>query len=87
MIRSRIIIPVLCMILVIVASNILVQYPFKPLGLHDLLTWGAFTYPVAFFITDITNRRYGPQKARWIVFAGFIVAVFLSIWFATPRIA
>jgi uncharacterized PurR-regulated membrane protein YhhQ (DUF165 family) len=86
-IRSRILIPVLCMILVVVASNILVQYPFKPLGLSDLLTWGAFTYPIAFFITDITNRRYGPKKARLIVFFGFIVAVFLSIWFATPRIA
>jgi len=75
------------MIVVVVTSNMLVQYPFKPLGLDDLLTWGAFTYPVAFFITDITNRRYGPQKARIIVFIGFIVAVFLSIMFATPRIA
>ena len=87
MIRFKILIPILCMIVVVVTSNMLVQYPFKPLGLDDLLTWGAFTYPVAFFITDITNRRYGPQKARIIVFIGFIVAVFLSIMFATPRIA
>ena len=53
MIRSRIIIPVLCMILVIVASNILVQYPFKPLGLHDLLTW--------------TNNRYGSKQGNELV--------------------
>lgn len=75
------------MALVVVGSNILVQYPFTPLGLGELLTWGAFTYPVAFLITDLTNRRFGPKQARIVVFAGFAIAVLLSIYFATPRIA
>jgi len=75
------------MTLVVVASNILVQYPFAPLGLADYLTWGAFTYPFAFLVTDLTNRRFGPEKARLVVYAGFAVAVVLSIVLATPRIA
>jgi uncharacterized PurR-regulated membrane protein YhhQ (DUF165 family) len=73
--------------LVVVASNILVQYPFEPFGLGDYLTWGAFTYPVAFLVTDLTNRRYGPRVARQLVIVGFALAVVLSIWLATPRIA
>jgi uncharacterized PurR-regulated membrane protein YhhQ (DUF165 family) len=52
-----------------------------------LLTWGAFTYPVAFLVTDLANRRFGPQAARIVVFIGFIIAVALSIWLASPRIA
>ena len=83
----RLIVPVLAMTFVVVASNILVQYPFEPFGLGDYLTWGAFTYPVAFLVTDLTNRRYGPRVARQLVVAGFAVAVVLSIWLATPRIA
>ncbi len=83
----RLILPVLAMTLVVVASNILVQYPFEPFGLGDYLTWGAFTYPVAFLVTDLTNRCYGPRVARQLVVAGFAVAVVLSIWLATPRIA
>lgn len=79
--------PVLAMTLVVVASNILVQYPFEPFGLGDYLTWGAFSYPVAFLVTDLTNRRYGPKIARELVAAGFVIAVALSIWLATPRIA
>ena len=47
---------VLAMVATVVASNILVQYPFTPFGLGDLLTWGAFTYPFAFLVTDLTNR-------------------------------
>jgi uncharacterized PurR-regulated membrane protein YhhQ (DUF165 family) len=81
------ILPVFAMTLVVVASNILVQYPFEPFGLGDYLTWGAFTYPVAFLVTDLTNRRYGPAVARRLVVAGFIIAVVLSVWLATPRIA
>ena len=77
----------LCMVTVILISNILVQYPVMLWGLEDLLTWAAFTYPVAFFITDITNRTYGAMAARRIVYWGFFTAVILSFYFATPRIA
>ena len=83
----RLIVPVVAMTLVVVTSNILVQYPFEPFGLGDYLTWGAFTYPVAFLVTDLTNRRYGPRVARQLVIVGFALAVVLSIWLATPRIA
>lgn len=78
---------VLAMVLTVVASNILVQYPFTPFGLGDLLTWGAFTYPFAFLVTDLTNRWFGPQKTRRVVYVGFAIAVVLSIWLSEPRIA
>jgi len=71
----------------VVASNILVQYPFTPFGLGDLLTWGAFTYPFAFLVTDLTNRWFGPVKTRRVVYVGFAIAVVLSIWLSEPRIA
>jgi len=74
---------VAAMALVVVASNILVQFPVNAmvgsLSLADLLTWGAFTYPFAFLVTDLANRRYGPQVARRIVFVGFMTAVVCSI--------
>jgi hypothetical protein len=79
--------PVVAMTLVVVASNILVQYPFEPFGLGDYLTWGAFTYPVSFLVTDLTNRRYGARVARMLVASGFVIAVALSVALATPRIA
>nr|WP_324288915.1 queuosine precursor transporter [Hoeflea ulvae] len=76
---------------VVVASNFLVQFPVDvtlgALNLADLLTWGAFTYPIAFLVTDLANRRFGPQTARIVVFSGFVIAVALSVWLATPRIA
>ena len=76
---------------VVVLSNILVQHPFAytlgRLNLADLLTWGAFSYPIAFLVTDITNRLLGPKVARRVVYCGFAFAVVLSIWLATPRIA
>ncbi|MCY0148715.1 queuosine precursor transporter [Hoeflea sp. G2-23] len=76
---------------VVVASNFLVQFPVDltlgALNLADLLTWGAFTYPVAFLVTDLANRRFGASAARMVVFCGFVIAVVLSIWLATPRIA
>ena len=78
---------VAAMTLVVVASNILVQYPFNHFGMQDVLTWGAFTYPIAFLVNDLTNRRYGPAAARKVVIAGFAAAVILSVWLATPRIA
>jgi len=80
-------IAIAAMMIIVAASNVLVQYPFTPLGLGELLTWGAFTYPIAFFVTDLTNRRFGPVQARKVVLAGFVLAVILSIWLASPRIA
>ena len=82
---------VLAMIVVVTASNILVQYPVDfdlgPVHLGDILTWGAFTYPFAFLVSDLTNRHHGPQLARRVVMAGFAVAVVISVYLATPRIA
>ena len=78
---------VLAMVATVVASNILVQYPFTPFGLGDILTWGAFTYPFAFLVTDLTNRWFGPAKTRRVVYAGFAIAVLLSVWLSEPRIA
>jgi uncharacterized PurR-regulated membrane protein YhhQ (DUF165 family) len=75
------------MAFIVVASNVLVQHPFMPWGLQDYLTWGAFTYPVAFLVTDLSNRHFGPAIARRVVLVGFVIAVALSIIFATPRIA
>ncbi|WP_366655889.1 VUT family protein [Fodinicurvata sp. EGI_FJ10296] len=66
----------------VAASNFLVQYP-----INDWLTWGALTYPLAFLVNDLTNRAYGPAKARQVVYVGFALAVVLSIYLATPRIA
>lgn len=83
----RLLFPVAAMAIAVAASNVLVQYPFEPFGLADYLTWGAFSYPFAFLITDLTNRRFGPAAARHVVYAGFAVAVVLSVWLATPRIA
>ncbi len=68
---------------IVVASNILVQFVIA----GGLLTWGAFTYPLAFLVTDLSNRRFGPRGARRVVYAGFVLAVLLSAYFATPRIA
>lgn len=74
---------VAAMALVVVASNVLVQFPVDghigSLALADILTWGAFTYPFAFLVTDLANRRYGPSVARRIVFVGFMLAVACSI--------
>jgi uncharacterized PurR-regulated membrane protein YhhQ (DUF165 family) len=79
--------PVLAMTLIVVASNILVQIPFTAFGMQDYLTWGAFTYPVTFLVTDLTNRRYGAGMARRLVVVGFLIAVVLSIGLATPRMS
>ncbi len=78
---------VAAMAIVVLASNILVQYPFEPFGLGELLTWGAFTYPFAFLVNDLANRWFGAAAARRVVLAGFVIAVVLSVWLATPRIA
>ncbi|MEF2071400.1 queuosine precursor transporter [Consotaella aegiceratis] len=74
---------VLAMTLIVVASNVLVQFPvggsIGSLQLADILTWGAFTYPFSFLVTDLTNRRFGPRIARRVVLVGFLAAVVCSI--------
>jgi uncharacterized PurR-regulated membrane protein YhhQ (DUF165 family) len=70
------------MVIVVTSANVLVQYP-----INDWLTWGAFTYPISFLVTDLCNRILGPRGARQVVYAGFVVAVVLSMALATPRIA
>jgi len=70
------------MVLIVASANYLVQFP-----VNDWLTWGALTYPVSYFITDLTNRFYGKARARRVVFVGFFLAVLLSIVLASPRIA
>ena len=79
------------MIAIVVASNYLVQFPVQVViggyNLAEILTWGAFTYPAAFLITDLTNRAYGPSKARIVVILGFAAAVVLSAFLAPVRIA
>ena len=79
--------PIILMAAVVLTSNILVQYPFTPFGLQDYLTWGAFSYPIAFLVTDLTNRALGPQAARRAIYVGFVLAVVLSAMLGTPRIA
>lgn len=82
---------VILMTLVVVASNVLVQFPVQGtlfgINLADLLTYGAFTYPIAFLVTDLTNRQFGPKYARIVVICGFIVGVTFSWFVAEPRIA
>ena len=71
------------MALVVVISNYLVQFPINYGGLENLLTYGAFSYPVAFLITDLSNRRYGKDIAKKIVYLGFGLGVFLTLYFST----
>ena len=71
------------MAVVVVLSNYLVQFPVTYIGLQDLLTYGAFSYPVAFLITDLSNRRYGKNTAKKIVYLGFALGVFLTLYFST----
>ena len=68
---------------VVALSNYLVQFPVSYLGLKDLLTYGAFSYPVAFLITDLANRRYGKNTAKKIVYLGFTLGLFLTLYFST----
>ncbi|MEM7563814.1 MAG: queuosine precursor transporter [Pseudomonadota bacterium] len=78
---------IIAMAIVILVSNVLVQIPIdhvinlagRQLNMSELLTWGALTYPVAFLVTDSTNRIYGKQSARKVVYVGFALGVFLSL--------
>ena len=71
------------MALIVVLSNYLVQFPVHYMELQDLLTYGAFSYPIAFLITDLSNRRYGKNTAKKIVYLGFALGVFLTLYFST----
>ncbi len=68
---------------VVLTSNYLVQFPINYFGLNEILTYGAFSYPIAFLITDLANRRYGKLIARKIVYIGFIVGIVLTLYFST----
>jgi uncharacterized PurR-regulated membrane protein YhhQ (DUF165 family) len=85
--RRAFAIAVIAMAAAVAASNVLVQFPVEMAGLQEYLTWGAFTYPIAFLVTDLANRRFGPRGARRVVYVGFAIAVILSVVLATPRIA
>ena len=68
---------------VVLSSNYLVQFPIKYYGLEEILTYGAFTYPIAFLITDLANRSYGKLAARKIVYTGFIIGIAFTLFFST----
>jgi uncharacterized integral membrane protein (TIGR00697 family) len=68
---------------VIVASNYLVQFPVNKFNLEDVLTYGAFSYPLTFLITDLANRRLGKEKARKLVYIGFGIGILLTVFVST----
>ena len=68
---------------VVLSSNYLVQFPIKYYGLEEILTYGAFSYPVAFLITDLANRSYGKFVARKIVYIGFAIGISFTLIFST----
>ena len=68
---------------VVLASNYLVQFPINYYGLEEILTYGAFSYPVAFLITDLANRSYGKSIARKIVYIGFLIGIIFTLIFST----
>ena len=69
--------------LVVLASNYLVQFPIKYYGLENILTYGAFSYPIAFLITDLANRSFGKLVAKKIVYIGFTIGVLFTLLFST----
>ena len=68
---------------IVLTSNYLVQFPINYYGLEKILTYGAFSYPVAFLITDLANRSYGKVVARKIVYVGFIIGIVFTLFFST----
>ena len=80
--RLLLLLPVL-MGVVVLSSNYLVQFPIKYYDLEEILTYGAFTYPIAFLITDLANRSYGKLAARKIVYTGFIIGIAFTLFFST----
>ena len=73
----------LLMALIVVLSNYLVQFPVNYFGFKNFLTYGAFSYPIAFLITDLANRKYGKNSAKKIVYLGFALGVFITFYFST----
>ncbi len=73
----------LIMGVVVLASNYLVQFPISYYGLEEILTYGAFSYPIAFLITDLANRSYGKFAARNIVYIGFAIGISFTLLFST----
>ena len=73
----------LFMAMIVTLSNYLVKFPVNYFGLQDFLTFGAFSYPMAFLITDLSNRKYGKETAKKIVYIGFSLGVFLTLYFST----
>ena len=69
--------------LVVIASNYLVQFPVRFFTLENLLTYGAFSYPITFLITDLANRAFGKNKARHIVLVGFLIGIILTLFVST----
>jgi len=68
---------------VVLSSNFLVQFPIKYYNLENILTYGAFTYPIAFLITDLANRSYGKLVAKKIVYIGFVIGITFTLFFST----
>tara|TARA_Y100000590_G_scaffold87323_1_gene97935 strand:- start:1499 stop:2047 length:549 start_codon:yes stop_codon:yes gene_type:complete len=68
---------------IVLISNYLVQFPVKYYGLREILTYGAFTYPIAFLITDLANRFYGKFLAKKVVYIGFIIGISFTLFFST----
>lgn len=69
--------------LIVVISNYLVQFPIQYLGLSQILTYGAFTYPITFLVTDLANRAYGKIVARKVVYVGFVIGILLTVFVST----
>ena len=74
---------VFAMASIVALSNYLVQFPINRFGLQNVLTYGAFSYPIAFLITDLSNRKYGKDIAKKIVYFGFSFGLFLTFYFST----
>ena len=72
-----------CMAGIVAISNFLVQFPVNYLGLENILTYAAFTYPITFLITDLANRKYGKIIARRVVYFGFFIGIILTLYFST----
>tara|TARA_B100002019_G_scaffold282339_1_gene287464 strand:+ start:243 stop:791 length:549 start_codon:yes stop_codon:yes gene_type:complete len=68
---------------IVLASNYLVQFPIQYYGLSEILTYGAFTYPMAFLITDLANRSFGKEIAKKIVYFGFFIGISFTLFFST----
>ena len=68
---------------IVLASNYLVQFPIQYYGLSEILTYGAFTYPIAFLITDLANRSFGKHIAKKIVYFGFFIGISFTLFFST----